>query len=167
MGTRTYWLNNATTLWVGCVLGVIVLIALALLLRRMRKIRKEYRESLTKRYTPEEIICHDNAAQYLGMESFSGKQTGGSGVLILAKKELYFFRVHPKIELSIPVRRIKRVITPSRFLGKSTIKPMLKVDFIEEDGAPNAVAWQVVDLPTFKKALQLQRKKVVPKKMKK
>ena len=121
---------------------------------------------LVRKYNPGDIICHDNSADYLGIELFKGKQNRGKGILVLAHNELYFLKLLPRIELCIPIKRIKRCVTPTSFLGKSTHKPLLKVDFKDEDGALNSVAWHIKDLVTFENSLKLQRKKNRPKKRK-
>ena len=133
---------------------------------KMRKIRIDYREILARKYSSGDIICHDNSADYFGMELFKGKQNRGKGILVLASNELYFLKLFPRIELCIPLKRIKRCVTTTIFLGKSFNKPLLKVDFKDEDGALNAAAWQVRDLVTFENSLKLQRKKNRPKKRK-
>ncbi|CAG37077.1 hypothetical protein [Desulfotalea psychrophila] len=152
------WLNStATILWIA--IGVLLVVGFVVLLLKMDKIRKGSRETLAKRYSSGDILCHDNFAEYFGMEVFKGKQTRGNGVLVLAQRELYFLRLQPKMELCIPLKKIKRCVTPSSFLGKSINKRLLKIEFQDEDGALNAVAWYVVDLERFVTALNLQRKK--------
>lgn len=163
-GAGVDWSSSMLIHSIGVAIAVALVIVLVLLLVRMRKIRKECRETLTKRFASGDIICHDNNANYFGLESFKGKQVRGNGVLVLARRELYFLRLLPRMELSIPLKRIKRIVTPSTFLGKSISRPLLKVDFQDEDGTFNSVAWYVTDLDTFKNSLKLQMKKVQPKK---
>ena len=165
-GAGVDWSSSMLIQYIGIAVAITLAIILVVLLIRMRKIRKECRETLTERYSPGDIIRHDNNANYFGMESFKGKQIRGKGVLVLAQRELYFLRLLPRMELCIPLKRIKRVVTPSNFLGKSLLKPLLKVDFQDEDGTLNSVAWYVNDLDTFKNSLKLQIKKVQPKKKK-
>ena len=134
-----------------------------MLLVKIRRIRRECRETIAKKYISEDILCHDNLANYFGMELYKGKQKRGNGVLLLAQNELYFLRLLPKLELIIPLKRIKRVLTPSSFLGKPAHKPLLKVDFKDENAALNSVAWHVRDLESFKNFLKLQIKKTKTK----
>ena len=163
MGTEAL---STGTFYLGTAIGVILVIGSVLIFVRMRKIRKEYRETLAKKYNPGDIICHDNSADYLGMESFKGKQVRGRGILVLSHNELYFLKLFPRIELCIPLKRIKRCVTTRNFLGKSIQKTLLKVDFKDEDGALSSVAWHVRDLVTFENSLKLQREKNRPKKRK-
>jgi len=165
-GVGVDWSNSTATLYLGAAIGALLVVGFVLLILKMHKIRKGSRETLAKRYSSGDILCHDNFAEYFGMESFKGKQVRGKGVLVLAQNELYFLRLHPRMELCIPLKRIKRCVTPSSFLGRSINKPLLKVEYQDEDGALNAVAWHVGDLKTFETALKLQRKKTRPKKRK-
>lgn len=165
-GPGVDWSNSIVIQYIGVAIGLSLVIVLVVLFVRMRKIRKECRETLAKRYSPEDIICHDNTSNYLGIESYKGKQIRGNGVLVLAQHELYFLRLLPRMELIIPLKRIKRVVTPSMFLGKPVLKPLLKVDYQDKDGVLNSVAWYVKDLATFKNSLKLQIKKIGSKKKK-
>ena len=166
LDTGMVWSNSTGTFYFGTAIGVILVIGFVIIFVRMRKIRKEYRETLAKKYSSGDIICHDNSAHYFGMELFKGKQNRGKGILVLAHNELYFLKLLPRIELCIPLKRIKRCVTTTNFLGKSIHKPLLKVDFKDEDGALNSVAWHIKDLVTFENSLKLQRKKNRPKKRK-
>lgn len=152
------WSNSTVTLYVGTAIIVLLVIGFIILFWKMHKIRKGSRETFSKRYSSGDILCHDNFAEYFGMQLFEGKQVRGKGVLVLTQKELYFLRLHPKMELCIPLKKIKSCVTPSDFLGKSIDKPLLKVDFQDAHGALNAVAWHVRDLQTFVTTLKLQRK---------
>jgi hypothetical protein len=166
LGTGMVWANSGVTFYFGTAIGVILVIGFVIIFTRMHKIRKEYRETLAKKYNSGDIICHDNSAHYFGMELFKGKQNRGKGILVLAQNELYFLKLLPRIELCIPIKRIKRCVKTKNFLGKSIHKPLLKIDFKDEDGALNSVAWHVRDLVTFENSLKLQRKKSRPKKRK-
>ncbi len=166
LGTWMVWSNSAVTFYFGTAIGVILVIGFVIIFVRMHKIRKEYRETLAKKYSSGDIICHDNSAHYFGMELFKGKQNRGKGILVLAQNELYFLKLFPRVELCIPIKRIKKCVTTMNFLGKSIHKPLLKVDFKDEDGALNSVAWHVRDLVTFENSLKLQRRKNRPKKRK-
>ncbi len=160
LGKGMDWFNSTATLYLGVAIGVLLMVGFVILIFKMHRIRKESRETLAKRYSSGDILCHDNFAEYFGMESFKGKQVRGRGVLVLAQNELYFLRLHPRMELCIPLKKIKRCVTPSSFLGKSIDKSLLKVEFQDKDGALNGVAWHVGDLKTFTTALKHQRKKI-------
>ena len=165
-GAGIEWPINMLTLYVGLAVAVLVIIGLVILFARMRKIRKECRETIAQRYNSEDIVCHDNLANYLGLEIFKGKQSRGKGVLLLAQDELYFFRLHPIMELCIPLKRIKRIVTPTKFLNFLAPTPLLQVYFQQEDGTINSVAWKIRDVQPFTQSLKVQRKKVLPRRKK-
>jgi len=154
------------TLCVGLVVGGLLLVGMVVVFTRMRKIRREYRETLAKRYDSKDILCHDNLAHYLGKDSFEGKQSRGKGVLVLAQDELYFLQLHPRQELCISLKRIKRVLNPTKFLDIVSPTPLLLVNFQEEDGTLSSVAWRMRDVATFTESLKTQRKKAQSRKRK-
>lgn len=158
--------ENILTLYASLTVGVLLLVVVVVVLTRMSKIRRECRETLARRYNPQDIVCHDNLAHYLGMDSVQGKQTRGKGVLVLAQEELYFFRLHPRLELCIPLKRIKRIVNPTQFLDISDPTPLLSVNFQEDDGTSSSVAWKVRDVASFTESLKAQRKKGRPRKKK-
>lgn len=169
MGTSWAELSGSgdiLTLYLGLAFGVLLLVGLGVVISRMQKIRKECRQILAKRYKPKDIICHDNLVHYLGMDLVEGKQTRGKGILVLAEDELYFLRLHPRLELCIPLKRMKRIMTPLRFLDISSPTPLLMVSFQDEDGALCSVAWKIRDVASFAESLKAQRKKVQPRRKK-
>jgi hypothetical protein len=160
------WAKISSLNYIGIALGLVLIVLVIVLFVRMRKVRRECRQSLAERYEPGEILCHDNMANYFGMEVYKSKQIRGNGVLILAKTELYFLRLYPKKEIIIPLKRIKKVITPKSFLGKTVAQPLLKVEFKDEGNNRNSVAWYIKDVDSFKTALKQQIKIIGSKKKK-
>lgn len=158
--------ESLLTLYLGIAFGILLLVGLVVVLIRMRKIRRECRQTLGRRYNPKDIICHDNLAHYLGMDLVEGKQTRGKGVLVLAPDELYFMRVHPRLELCIPLKRIKRITMPLEFIDISAPTPLLMVSYKDEDGTVRSVAWKIRDVDSFTESLKVQRKKVQSRKRK-
>ncbi len=165
-GAWIEWSNSMITISLAAGIGLMLVVGFGILFVRMRKIRKESRDTLAQRYNPGDIVCHDNFAHYFGMEPLKGKQVRGKGVLVLTEKELYFLKLLPRMELSIPVKRIKRCTTPTNYLGKTIHKPLLKIEFNDEEGKLLSVAWHIRNLSSFENALKLQRKKYRPKKRK-
>lgn len=166
MGAGVEWSSSMLALYGGLAIGVVVIVGLVVIFAKMRKIRKECRETIAQRYNSQDIICHDNLAHYLGLEKFTGKQSRSKGVLLLAQDEIFFFRLHPKMELCIPLKRIKRIVTPTKFLGISSPTPLLQVNFKQEDGTLNSVAWKLQDVTSFTQSLKVQRNKVQPRRKK-
>lgn len=160
------WLSGVPVQYFGIAAGALIFIGVMIIFARMRKIRRECRETLVDRYNTEDIVAHDNLVHYLGLEVFEGKQTRGKGVLLLAQDELFFLRLHPRMELCIPLKRIKRIVTPTTFLDISSPGPLLQVFFQEEGGRVNSAAWKLRDVQSFANSLKLQRKKIQSRKRK-
>lgn len=165
--TTADWLSWSTSMiveywFVG--VGLLFAIGLLVVLARMGKIRSECRQALANRYHSTEILRHDNMAHYLGDDSITGKQNRGQGVLVLAADELYYIRLHPKMEMSIPLKRIQRIVNPTTFLGINSPSPLLQVHFLQEDGTGASVAWKLRDTESFTQAVKQQRKKIQPRK---
>lgn len=158
------WSSSTVTHYLWSAVGVLFVVGVGVLLWKMNKIRKGSRETLAQRYNAEDILCHDNFAECFGVESFTGEHVKGNGVLVLTHTELYFLRLHKRMELCIPLKKITSCVTPSRFLGKSINQRLLKIEFQDEDGTSNAVAWHTKDVENFVTALKLQRKQNRPKK---
>lgn len=111
------------------------------LLGRMAR-RKE--ASARARYPQARHI--DRAASFFGQESRGAAQLRGNGTLILTDEELIFELWVPERAFHIPLHRIQSLESPSSFLGKSRGAPLLKVAYTNEQGAADAIAWQVPDL---------------------
>lgn len=158
--------GSMVSLYVGLAIGVVILVGIIIILSRMSRIRSECRETLAARYESKDIVYHDNLVHYLGMDSVQGKQIRGKGVLVLAQNELFFFRLHPRLELCIPLKKIKRIVNPTHFLDISSPTPLLQVNFLEDDGTLSSVAWKIRDITSFTESLKAQRKKVQPRRKK-
>lgn len=156
--------SSSVMQYLGTVVGLLLMVGVAALFWKMNRIRQGSRQIIAQRYSSEDILCHDNFAHCFGLESFTGEKIIGNGVLVLTHSELYFLGLHKKGELCIPVKKITSCVTPSQFLGKSVQQRLLKVEFQDEDGGANAVAWHTKKLDTFVTALKQQRKQNRPKK---
>lgn len=159
-------LENMTNIYLWGALFLLLAACCIMIFMKSSRIRKEYRKILSRRYGPGEIICHDNYAHYLGVEQFAGIKASGKGVLVLAQRELFFLQVLPELEICIPVKRIKRCIQTSNFRGKPMTKPVLKIDYKDENGSLNSAAWYVRDIDSFENSIKAQRKRNRPRKKK-
>ncbi|WP_163339460.1 hypothetical protein [Desulfopila sp. IMCC35008] len=169
IGALGITLNGSYTrfsLYIGLAICVSILVGFITILTRMSRIRRECRETLAVRYDSGDIVCHDNLAHYLGIDSVQGKQIRAKGVLVLAQNELFFLRLHPRLELCIPLKKIKRIVNPTHFLDISASTPLLQIDFQEDEGTLSSVAWKIRDIASFTESLRAQRKKIQPKKKK-
>ncbi len=142
------------------IVAFIVFLVFIKLMLKMGKIRSSYRDILAKRYEPGEILTHDNGAFYLGLKDRGGKQTRGRGVLVVTKYELFFLRLHPFMELPIPLKNIQRITTPKSFLDISANESLLQVQYRDDTGEDEVVAWKLTKADVFVEVLKKQRKKL-------
>ena len=119
-----------------------------------RKLFKKSIEETLAKFSHENLVHVEDAANFFGQESKGSKQIRGNGVLILTKKEIFFQMWTPRKTLRIPLESIKKIETPKSFLHKSRFKPLLKVSYLNEMGEIDAAAWLVVDLERTTKLLE-------------
>ncbi|HST06129.1 MAG TPA: hypothetical protein VLQ48_15550 [Chloroflexia bacterium] len=88
----------------------------------------------------------ESGALFFGQESRGVTQMRGNGTLILTDDELLFKQWVVSKEFRIPLRSIQSIETRRSFLGKTQGVQLLKVNYLTESGAPDAIAWRVSDL---------------------
>ncbi len=103
------------------------------------------KEAAARAHYPQALQI-DRAASFFGQESRGVTQMRGNGTLILTDTDLIFEMWVPATEFRIPLRRIQSLENPTAFLGKTRFTPLLKVVYTNEQGATDAIAWQVPDL---------------------
>src|SRR5262245_30317171 len=99
----------------------------------------------------------DRAASFFGQQSRGATQMRGNGTLILTDSDLIFEMWVPNTEFRIPLRSIQALENPKSFLGKSRFTPLLKVVYTNEQGATDAMAWQVPDLSGWMRRINAAR----------
>jgi hypothetical protein len=85
-------------------------------------------------------------ALFFGQESRGAMQMRGNGTLILTDDELLFKQWVVNKEFRIPLKAVQLIETPRSFLGKTQGVELLKVSYLNESGALDAIAWRVRDL---------------------
>lgn len=110
----------------------------------LRNIARQKEAGARERYPAARQI--DRAASFFGQESRGATQVRGNGTLILTDTDLIFEMWVPDKQLRVPLRNIQAIENPPSFLGKSRFTPLLKVVYIDEQGATDSMAWQVPDL---------------------
>jgi hypothetical protein len=110
----------------------------------LRNIARQKEARARERYPDARQI--DRAASFFGQESRGVTQMRGNGTLILTDSDLIFEMWVPNKEFRIPLRSIQAIENPTSFLGKSRFTPLLKVVYTNDQGATDAMAWQVRDL---------------------
>ncbi|NPD90286.1 MAG: hypothetical protein HGN29_16360 [Asgard group archaeon] len=115
--------------------------------------KKRKREIIAK-FQNEEILEISFFSNFYGVASKKFKQVRGNGVLILTKEEIFFGMFIPKKEIKIPLKSIIEVKTPKWFLGKTRFRPVLVIDFINEEGKTDSAAWEVRNINGWKSRLK-------------
>ena len=130
----------------------VLLVFLFLITLRRKKLLVEFQKQ--NDFSPGNVLCRDDTANFFGIKSLGYKQFRGNGLLLLTKDNLYFNRFFPEKEIIIPITSIVSVDTPKSFLGKTIFRELLQVNFINENGKQDSAAWYVKDFRMFKEKLE-------------
>jgi hypothetical protein len=144
-------------MYLALTIGAAVLLGLAglflLLALVFRLVRRSLRHDLEQRLAPKDVLTADLFSNFFGQKSRGLAQIRGNGGLVLLRDRLYFLLAVPRRELVIPLENITDVSLPMSFLGKSVLRPLLRVDFSTAVGA-DAAAWALRDPGQWKTALE-------------
>ncbi len=88
-------------------------------------------------------VLHSGAANFLGLQSRSRAQMRGTGHLAVSREEVVFVLLAPRRTVRIARAGITAVDTPRSHLGKSVLRPLLRIAFTAEDGRADVVAFDV------------------------
>ncbi len=133
--------------WAGVVVLLVALTVVELavwrlvLLPRVRARVNEARNDATLALGGDIVL--GGTATSLGVESAGRRRLRGTGYLAVGRDDVVFVMAAPHRVTRIARERITAVDTPRRHLGRSTGRPLLRVAFTDEDGAPDAVAFDV------------------------
>ena len=92
-------------------------------------------------------VMRGGRATSFGVESAGRRQVRGTGWLAVGRDEVVFVMAAPRRTLRIARDRITAVDAPRRHLGRSSGRPLLRIAYDGEDGAPDAVAFDVGGAP--------------------
>ncbi len=129
------------------------LIVIGLWIKRLRK------EAIAavRRSTGKEKTYLVEDCNFFGQQSFGYKQVRGNGILALTDKGIHFRMLIPSKELFVPLDSIKDISQPRSFLGKTKMRDLLRVDFVNEQGRDDAGAWLVPSLQWWSEAVEALR----------
>jgi hypothetical protein len=134
---------------VALVLGLVVffLLMLAVIMRasarRAERAEDELREELGDR------VRRIETARGLGLRSAGRGQIRGTGTLVLTDEELRFRQWVPRRETRIPLAAVTDVGKERWWLGKTVGKQLLRVTWVADGGAEDAMAWHVREPDTW------------------
>ena len=138
-------------------LGVLAVVAATLLFRFLKHLRVKQAEieALVRERFPEEddIVMQNPNAYCMGHQSMQ-VQKRGCGPLVLTEEELLFAMPSLLMFIAIPLSSIRSVTRARRFKAKGILKTLIRVDFQNDEGQEDAIAWYVKDLELWMQALQ-------------
>ena len=100
-----------------------------------------------------EVLCEEQGANSLGIESAGKAQLRGNGNLALTADELLFAQWIPNRVTRIPRGSILEVTTARSHLGKRIGRPLLRVAWTNERAEPDSIALWVRDPDAWLAAL--------------
>ena len=106
------------------------------------------------------IIIGPVSANRFGQESKGRGQVRGLGLLYLTEKEIYFGMYVPKKDFHILLDLVHAISTPKWHLDKTKSRRLLKVEFINNEGEVDSIAWQVKELDLWVSTIENQMKKI-------
>lgn len=121
-------------------------LALALAIFAVAALRRRAVDDLRRRLAGRKLLFADRHANYFGVESKGGAQIRGNGVLVLTRSSLIFEMLLPRREMIIDLHRIERLASVRSHVGKSVMRPLLRVEFDDGTGGVDAAAWYVRDV---------------------
>ena len=136
--------------WIVAFLAVV---AVTIFFGFLKKRQDDVEERFRKRFAGQNIRLMDKYALYVAQESDGYSHFRGSGYLVLTDQELYFERQLKRKVVSIPVNAIVQVGETMRLGGQSPGKRMLRVDFWNGQGRPDAIAWRVKEIDRWQQEL--------------
>ena len=143
-----------TGAWIGIGVGVFVILLFTMIIIMSRRFGARRAHEVVSQFEGKTIHGVTSNANFFGQQSKGLGQVRGNGVLVLTEDELYFQLWAPKRELKIPYAALRGVEVVKSFLGKTKFKPLLKVDFENDQGEADAAAWLVSNLDQWKSGLE-------------
>jgi hypothetical protein len=141
-------MNTEIVLMVAAIAGALVL-GLAVVLAILRALVSKARARVAAQIPADAILMVDWFANNFGVQSQGVAQLRGNGALVLTNAALHFFMFVPQRELKIPLAAITAVSSARSHLGKTVGRELLAVDFTNEAGATDRVAWLVRELDAW------------------
>ncbi len=130
------------------------LLFLLVLVWFFRRSRAKQAEKLLERYPKSELLGASDRANFFGVKSHGCRQLRGNGFLFYTKREIFFQLWMSRREVIIPLDKITSVDNVRVFLGRSRMKPLLRVGFTNTAGKQDYCAWLVRDLEKWTQSIK-------------
>jgi len=121
-----------------------------------RKYLNRKSSEILSNYSEREILKKSLDANFFGLQTLGIGQLRGTGLLVLAERNIIFNLYIPKKEFRIPLKSIIRIESPKSHLGKTKSRRLLKIVFINNKGEEDSIAWDVGDLENWVLQLNTQ-----------
>jgi hypothetical protein len=131
------------------VLAILAFVALTLTVVMIPISRKAGRMEAELRQELGDGVRRIETVRGLGLRSAGRGQIRGTGLLVLTDDELRFRQMVPARETRIPLAAVTGAGKERWWLGKTVGRPLLRVTWLAEGGAEDAMAWQVRDLDAW------------------
>ncbi len=135
------------TIVFGVVFGVVYVM--------LRRAAQRSQNAASQQYPDARII--DAGALFFGQQYHGAAQLRGNGTLIVTDSDIIFQQWVTNRELRIPLTAIQSIENPTSFLGKWQGVPLLKINFLEDNGQADAMAWRVRDLSGVQRVIEEAR----------
>ena len=109
----------------------------------IEKLFKKRIKEIHEKYKDRNLLIFDDKSNFFGQESLGLGKIRGNGVLLLTEDDLFFGMWKPKKDLLIPVKSIREITNPKSHMHRSILRPLLKINFKDENGKPDSAAWYV------------------------
>jgi hypothetical protein len=141
----------------GIVLGTLAGLAIVfrLVFGRLRVVAQHSEETARQQYPDARLI--DAGALFFGQQSRGVTQMRGNGTLIVTDSEVIFQQWVTNKEFRIPLSAIQSIENPTSFLGKWQGVPLLKINFLDDSGQADAMAWRLRDLSGVQSVIEEAR----------
>lgn len=146
---------SPVTIAIVVIVGVLLLLFVVFSL--VRQLAAERARAAQERFPNARLLLPN--VNFFGQESAGVMQGRGNGTLVLTDSELYFERWVPRKEYRIPLAAIDSLETPTAFLGKTMFRPLLRVNFKNDAGQMDAMAWLVPDLEGTMRTIEAAAKR--------
>jgi hypothetical protein len=142
---------------VGGVLALLVGLAVIfrLVFGRLRGVAQRSESTARQQYPDARLI--DAGALFFGQESRGVTQMRGNGTLIVTDSDVIFQQWVTNKEFRIPLSAIQSIENPTSFLGKWQGVPLLKINFLDDSGQADAMAWRLRDLSGVQRVIEEAR----------
>lgn len=127
---------------VGMILFVFIMTAL--LGRWVYKTAAENEAKARERFPHARLILPN--VNFFGQKSLGVAQLRGNGTLVVTDELVHFQRWVSPAEFQISRSQIQSIETPRSFLGKTQGVQLLQINYLNEHGEADAMAWRVPDL---------------------